>query len=138
MMQIGMEKPETGTDWPPQVELIMSALDTGQFDQSDRRQSPRLPFRVKARLRLFSDAPRSAPWVIYTRDIDSRGIGFLSPHRLPLGYGGSIDLPDATGQLVTINCTLLRCREAAPGWFEGALNFNREQRDYATGFKTGE
>jgi hypothetical protein len=138
MMQIETEKPETASDWPPQVELIMSALDTGQFEQADRRQSPRQLYRVKARLRLFSDPPRSAPWVVYTRDIDARGVGFLSPHRLPLGYGGSIDLPDATGQLVSVNCTLLRCREAAPGWYEGALYFNREQRDFGRSFQASE
>jgi hypothetical protein len=28
---------------------------------------------------------------------------------------------------VTIRCTLLRCRETAPGWYEGALHFNRNQ-----------
>jgi len=134
MMQIGTEKPDSAGDWPPQVELIMSALDIGQFERSDRRQTSRQSYRVKAQLRLFSDAPRSAPWVIYTRDIDARGVGFLSPHRLPLGYGGSIDLPDVSGQVVRVNCTLLRCREAAPGWYEGALYFNREQRDFGRSF----
>jgi hypothetical protein len=129
MLQIETEKAES-VEWPPQVELIMSALDTGQFDREDRRRAPRQSYRVKARLRLFSDPPRSAPWVIYTRDIDARGVGFLSPHRLPLGYGGSIDLPDATGAITRINCTLLRCREAAPGWYEGSLYFNREQKTF--------
>jgi hypothetical protein len=26
-----------------------------------------------------------------------------------------------------VPCTLLRCRQASPGWFEGCLHFNREQ-----------
>ena len=131
MLQIATDKSESVNEWPPQVELIMSALDIGQFEPEDRRRTPRQSYRVKARLRLFSDPPRSAPWVLYTRDIDSRGVGFLSPHRLPLGYGGSIDLPDADGAILRVNCTLLRCREAAPGWYEGSLYFNREQKSFA-------
>jgi hypothetical protein len=29
-----------------------------------------------------------------------------------------------------VHCTLLRCREAAPGWFEGSVYFNREQPQF--------
>ncbi len=33
----------------------------------------------------------------------------------------------AGGEMVEIYCTVLRCREVAGGWYEGALYFNREQ-----------
>jgi len=118
-------------EWPPQVELILSALETGQFSRSNRRSAKRSPYRARGKLRLFSDPPLSAPWTIYTRDAHARGLGFISPHRLPLGYGGLVELPGPDGTVVTINCTLLRCREAAPGWYEGALYFNREQPEFA-------
>ena len=117
--------------WPREVELILSALETGQFTRSNRRQARRVTYRARGRLRLFSDPPLSAPWMIYTRDVHARGLGFISPHRLPLGYGGLIELPGPDGTLLTINCTLLRCREAAPGWYEGSLYFNREQPGFA-------
>ncbi|HSU65237.1 MAG TPA: hypothetical protein VLJ39_00070 [Tepidisphaeraceae bacterium] len=114
-------------EFPPQVELIISALETGQHQASERRGLPRLSYRARGRLRLFSDPIRSSPWVVYTRDVNARGLGFISAYRLPLGHGGTIELPHPDGGVMNIHCTLLRCREAAPGWYEGAVYFNREQ-----------
>ncbi len=128
------QTPPAPAAWPAQAELVMSAIEAGRFAQDryagpNRRAYRRRPLRVKAGLRLFSDPPQTPAWTLYTRDVHARGLGFITPHRLPLGYGGLIELPsgDADGGTVTIPCTLLRCREAAPGWFEGSLYFNREQ-----------
>jgi hypothetical protein len=120
-------------DWPPQAELILSAIEAGQHRMgynagADRRTSKRVSFRVRAQLRLYSDNPGDTARVVYTRDIHARGLGFITPHRLPLGHGGLVDLPTPTGKIVSIPCTLLRCREAAPGWYEGSVYFNREQQ----------
>jgi hypothetical protein len=124
---------EGDQDWPPQVDLILSAIETGQFRKPatslDRRTGCRVPYRVRACLRLFSDTPQTGPHVVYTRDVHVRGIGFITPQRLPLGHGGLIELPAPDGGTVSIHCTLLRCREAAPGWYEGAVYFNRDQPD---------
>jgi hypothetical protein len=111
------------------AELILSAMDSGRHGVApdNRRALPRLPYRVRGRLRLFSDGPRSTPRVIYTRDAHARGLGFITPHRLPLGYGGFVEFVGPDGRHRRIQCTLHRCREAAPGWFEGAVCFNREQ-----------
>src|SRR6476646_6389684 len=129
MVRLETERRGSAKDWPAQVELIMSALDTGQYEPN-RREHRRNSYRVKARLRLFSDPANSSPWTVYTRYIHSRGLGFISPHRLPLGYGGLIELPGPEGGVISINCTLSRCREAAPGWYEGSLCFNREQLEF--------
>ena len=116
-----------GTDqWPPEVDLILSALEVGAVPQ-ERRRAVRLRYRVRGELRLFSDAPSAEPWIIFTRDVNARGVGFITKHRLPLGYGGRLQIPSPSGQIVTIHCTLYRCRDAAQGWYEGALYFNREQ-----------
>ena len=125
---------------PAQVELVMSALEAGRhagqaadYAGPNRRTAKRRPLRVKATLRLFSDAPNTPAWTLFTRDVHSRGLGFITPHRLPLGYGGVLELPAscfgpaAEGEMILIPCTLLRCREAAAGWFEGSVYFNREQ-----------
>ena len=122
-------------DWPPQVELILSAIEAGRYNGpvavptggAERRQAKRASFRVRGHLRLFSDAPGEQGRVIYTRDVHHRGLGFITPHRLPLGHGGVVELPTPAGKIVSIPCTLLRCREAAPGWYEGSVYFNREQ-----------
>jgi hypothetical protein len=50
---------------------------------------------------------------------------------LPLGYGGIVELATPDGETVRAHCTLLRCRMAAPGWYEGALYFNRPQESFA-------
>lgn len=127
-------------DWPPQVELILSAIEAGRHGPErgagaaagsssgqDRRRGKRASYRVRGRLRLFSDAPGDEGRIIYTRDIHARGLGFITPHRLPLGHGGVVELLTPGGRIVSIPCTLLRCREAAPGWYEGSVYFNREQ-----------
>jgi hypothetical protein len=117
-------------DWPPQAEMVLSAIEAGQFPNDNRRTAPRRRYRVKACLHLFSDAPETAPWMLFTRDIHARGLGFITPHRLPLGHGGLIELPVGESSRIHIPCTLLRCREAAPGWFEGSLYFNRDQPQF--------
>jgi hypothetical protein len=117
------------------ADLILSAMESGRYrvPGSDRRMQPRVPHRVRGRLKLFSDPPHWQPRVIYTRDVSAKTLGFITPHRLPLGYGGFVEFPGPDGRPRRIQCTLHRCREAAPGWFEGALCFNREQPEMIDG-----
>jgi hypothetical protein len=118
-------------DWPAEADLIISALEAAGAEHDNRRKHPRMPYRVMADLRLFSDPPGIAPWRLYSRDVSARGLGFVTPHRLPLGYGGVVQIPSPSGRIVSVNGTLFRCREVGNGWFEGALYFNREQWMFA-------
>jgi hypothetical protein len=118
-------------DWPAEAKLILSALDAGEHGRADRRRLDRLPYRTRALLRLFSEEAGTAPKVLYTRDIHCRSLGFITPHRLPLGHGGTLEVPGDDGEPIRIGCTLLRCRETAAGWYEGAVYFNREQVELA-------
>jgi hypothetical protein len=113
--------------WPPEVGVILSALEAGEHGQEERRKIQRGHYRVQADLRLFSDPPGTSAWTLYTRDASPRGMGFITPHQLPLGHGGMVEFTDPFGNEISVNCTLYRCRLAAPGWFEGALYFNRDQ-----------
>ena len=123
--------PPTAATRPADVDLILSALDAGRHAPAaaDRRALKRHKYRVEGWLRLFTDGPGDAARTLYTRDVNARGLGFITAHRLPLGYGGLVQLPrpDGSGGTITVHCTILRCREAAPGWFEGSVYFNREQ-----------
>lgn len=132
--------PGRETAWPGQVELILSALETGLHraggpagsiaaPDEERRLARRTPYRVRAWLRLFSDGRDAPPRPLFTRDVGARGLGFITPQRLPLGYGGLVELAAPDGRAASVHCTLVRCRQAAPGWFEGCLAFNREQPD---------
>src|SRR4051812_21741063 len=86
--------------WPAEVDLILSAMDAAHDPHDERREHGRRLYRVRAELRLFSDLPGAEPWVLYTRDINPRGIGFITPHRLPLGYGGHVELPSPKGRKI--------------------------------------
>jgi len=120
-------KPAIEPAWPREVDLILSAMEAAEGVPPERREHDRLPYRTRAQLRLFSDAAGIDPWTLYTRDVNARGLGFITPHRLPLGYGGWIELMTPRGRKIRANCTLFRCREAVKGWYDGALYFNQEQ-----------
>jgi len=113
--------------WPPEVEMMISALEAARPLGRERRKQPRTRYRAIAMLRLYFDVEGHAPRVLYTRNVDSRGLAFLSPLRLPLGYGGSVELPAPDGSQLSASCTIFRCREMINGWHEAALSFNTEQ-----------
>jgi hypothetical protein len=122
---------ENTANWHPQAEMVLSALEAAH-PRDDRRQQRRNAFRVRATLKLFTDSPDEPARVLYTRDANHRGIGFVTRNRLPLGYGGILELPSlrTPGKILTIQCTLSRCRLTAAGWYEGALHFNRDQWEF--------
>lgn len=116
------------TGWCPEVDVVLSALDASRCHGGpDRRSVHRRPHRVPADLRLFADGPRGTPWELFSRDVDARGLGFVCRDRLPLGYGGLVELeaPDRTPILAP--CTVYRCRECGPDWYEGSLYFHQPQ-----------
>jgi hypothetical protein len=126
---IAIEAPTAATElWPAQVDLILSALDAGMGRcDLDQRLYTRTPYRVRAEIRLFSDQLDVPPRTLYTRDISTRGLGFITDSLLSLGHGGTVELFCPRGFKTAAACTIFRCREAAPGWYEGCLSFNREQ-----------
>ncbi len=126
--------PQGAAALPAEVEFIMSALDAGNYGSADRRQAARFTYRVSAALRLYSDVPNGVPGQIFVKEVNAKGLGFLTRHRLPLGYGGILTIPSPLGgSPIKIDCTLLRCREAVQGWFEGSMYFNREQGMFEVG-----
>jgi hypothetical protein len=113
--------------FPREVEFVISAIEAGPRPLVDRQAIPRMRHRVKAFLRLFSDGPDAVTRVLYTRQASVAGLGFLTNRPLPLSHGGVISVPGPDGQIIEVACTVLRCRQAAPGWYEGAVYFNRAQ-----------
>jgi hypothetical protein len=133
---LGTRPPATGAHpdtalWPEDVRIIIASLDEAPGTEVERRQARRVPYRSTAYLRLFSDAPGEPKWRLYTRDVGPRSLGFLIDRRLPVGHGGCVELLDPEGELISAECAIYRCREAVPGWYEGALTFNREQFSFA-------
>jgi len=112
---------------PREVEFLISALEAGPRPAVERQKLKRIKYRVAATLKLFSDAAEAPPSLLYTRHVNPRAVGFVAARPLTLSHGGVLRLPAPAGQLIEVHCTVLRCREAVPGWYEGALYFNREQ-----------
>jgi hypothetical protein len=124
-----IQKDEASTS--AEAALVLTALEAAG-GRENRRQLPRALYRATAMLWLFADPPGSSGRVLYTRDVNERGLGFVTRDRLPLGYGGIVRLPSpkTPSQILSVACTLYRCRLAAPGWYEGALHFNRDQPEF--------
>ena len=121
-------------DLKRQAEFILTALEAAggtPNDWAERRQAARIPYRVAGTLKLYSDTDAAEPWVLFTRDVSPRGLGFITPDRLPLGYGGIVEVEGPDGTPLQMECTLLRCRETVNGWYEGAVYFNRPQWRFA-------
>jgi hypothetical protein len=116
-----------GEPFPREVEFIISALEAGPRPVEDRHKTRRSSYRMRASLRLFSDMLDSPPRILFTRNVSPTAMGFLSDRPLPLSHGGTARIPTPDGKIVEAACTILRCRQAAPGWFEGAVYFNRPQ-----------
>jgi hypothetical protein len=117
-----------GEPFPAEVEFVISALEAGPKPAQDRQKMKRTAYRVRAALRLFSDPHEMAATLLFTRHVNPQAVGFLTNRRLPLSHGGILYVPSPQQQkLLQIYCTVLRCREAAPGWYEGAAYFNRQQ-----------
>jgi hypothetical protein len=116
---------------PREVQLILTAIDSGQHPGWERRARNRAKFHSEAELRLFSDISDARPRVLYTRDVSTRGLGFITPDQLPLGHGGKVQVVLPSGRQLQISCTLSRCRQVSVGWYEGGLHFVREQLDFA-------
>jgi hypothetical protein len=113
--------------FPHEVEFMISALEAGPRPLIDRQKVKRAQYRVRATLKLFSDPPDARPALLFTRNVTTQALAFLTADALTLSHGGILRIPTPSGEIIQINCTVLRCREAAPGWFEGAVYFNREQ-----------
>ncbi len=127
-----VDAPVASGNWPQHVQMILSALESGRNPQSERRAVRRASYRTKAHLRLFTAPKNATAALLYTRDVCTRGMGFITPHYLPLGYGGKVEVMLPNGQLVLAHCTLSRCRQLSPGWYEGALSFSRDQPEFAS------
>jgi len=109
------------------AEALVAARDLATDESGDARRRDRRPVRATAALQLLTDNPEDAPWALFARDADPRNLGFLTEHPLPVGHGGRVRLATADGQTLDVGCTIYRCRECVPGWYEGALSFHKLQ-----------
>lgn len=122
---------ELVTEWTSEIDLIMSALDVGGTVRTERRSRERKVHNSIATLRLYANAHDSSdPPLLFVRDADARGLGFITQHSLPLGYGGRVSIETPEGELLDVGCTIYRCRPCSGDWYEGALTFSKPQHAF--------
>lgn len=111
--------------WPHDVQVVMSSLDAAARSAAERRLQQRRLFRVKAQLQLFGEPIADPPIVLYSRNLTDRGMGFITRTRLPVSRGGAVQFLAADGEPVRTSVTVTRCRQIAPEWYEGSVQFIR-------------
>src|SRR5687767_3351610 len=80
---------ESGRDLPAEVTQIISALEAASAMLPDRRRWPRVSYRFRTMLALPSESLRALPpHLLFTRDINEWGVGFVTQNNLPLGHVG--------------------------------------------------
>src|SRR5690349_15962261 len=89
----GSEWREGRDDLPAEVRLMISAFDAASSMLPDRRRAPRCSYRFRTLICLVGEPPGAPPHVVFTRDINEWGLGFLTRDNLPLARAGRIDLP---------------------------------------------
>ena len=70
-------------EWPSEAALILSAIEIALSPESDRRMTGRVRCRVAATLEVFGEVPKKQSLTIYTRDANSRSLGFITRQALP-------------------------------------------------------
>ena len=116
--------------WPAEAREMMSRLSDIFPPFMERRKVPRARYRVEASLVGTADGTEC---VLYTRDASAWSLGFITSHVLTPFDHAVVRLVEPSGRMVHIPCLIRRCREFAPGWHQGVLDFDREHGEFALG-----
>lgn len=108
----------------PIVEAV-PAEDAGKSGQ-ERRRLPRAKYEVTATLSTGGEA--AGEFVLYTRDVNSVGSGFVAPldaisADAATKAPATIAIPTPDGQVRHVRCQIERTREIGEGWVEGYVSF---------------
>lgn len=110
------------------IAALSDAFPT-RVERPDRRKEPRYRYQVRARLELVGEDGRpvesAASHTVHTRDLSSRGTGFVTSSEVAGDARGVLHLPpaDGTSEPRRVACRVRRTREAGNGWFEGVVEF---------------
>jgi hypothetical protein len=122
---------DTQTSWPMDARAALFVLEAGgSADQYfDRRDMERTPCHVEATACSADDPASLGQFILYTHDINTLHLGFVTVQNLPLGSHVQVNLTLDDRQ-VQLTGTIGRCRYFMEGWFEGVIHFDREVAIY--------
>ena len=128
--QVAAQQSQDEATLEREAAMVLSAMEAAEKGSrpsgADRRESSgRVPWRVKAHLKLWADGDDGEAWTLFTRDVDPRAMGFICRDNIPLGYGGVLTFIGPGSRRQRLEVTITRCRPCSSGWCEGALHFNQ-------------
>ena len=114
--------------WPIEARTGMEVLTASAFPRIDRRKLPRKQYFLQTELLLTG--PVETHVTIFSRDINTWNVGFISPIPLPPRAKAVIRLVAPDGRSVAMGCRVRRCQAFDPGWFDCFAEFVQPQYSF--------
>jgi hypothetical protein len=95
----------------------------GFAPRCERRKLRRTRYYTAAQMLVSLDGPAT----VYTRDVNPWLIGLVGNVHLDNYDHVMLHLPLPDQPAMEVECTVRRCQEFLPGWFDYALHFRHEQ-----------
>src|SRR4051812_10471385 len=91
----------------------------------DARQSPRVGLRARTIIQSCSPegAAIGAPVEAWIRDVSTSGVGLTHNRPLPPGQWIDLKLPDGSGGVISLACTIVHCQPISQGQYRIGAKF---------------
>jgi hypothetical protein len=123
--------PEPQEISPAAATKAIESIASGRPPRIDRRRVSRACYRTQAWLQPVDETGALRCPVVFSRDLDGYGMGFIAHHDLSALDLAVLCLPANDGRAMRIKCHIRRSRELANGWYEGVVEFIEPQPQLA-------
>jgi hypothetical protein len=96
----------------------------------ERRRLPRAAYEVAAT--LATDGVSGTEFILYTRDVNSGGSGFVTPVDISDIKAATLKIPTPDGHVRHLACHVVRARDISEGWVEGYVEFDEPTPLFST------
>lgn len=110
---------------PADAQIVIALLNGEAGPATDRRRFVRTSYQIAGALESVGE-PIPMRWIIYTRDANQWGVGFVTQEPLPIAKDVTLHLAVA-GTILCLRGCIVRSREVLPGWYDGAMLLYEEE-----------
>lgn len=100
------------------------------YDGPERRLLPRATYEQA--VTLATGGIERNEYVLYTRDVNSGGTGFVTPVDIGDLQAATIKIAGPDGQMRHLRCHVKRARDIGEGWVEGYVEFDEPTSVFST------
>jgi hypothetical protein len=123
-----VKKQEESQEISPAIATrAIEAIASGRVPRIERRRVSRSCYRTQAWLQPVDETGAIRCPIVFSRDLDGYGMGFIAHHDLSALDLAVLCLPVNEGRTARIKCHIRRSREFANGWYEGVVEFTEPQ-----------